>query len=221
MAEGKNRHLLKVTRTLLLESSVPHQFWIEALSTIVYLINRLSSQNPNLSLPIFVFINNILSMNICIHFLVFVLFISLIINIINFLLNLLYVHSWDIPQIIKVLFAMILLPISFVFLIMLFSLKNQLYFPTCDKSLPDIVILPSFDESSSFHTRFKLRFMYEHVLHHHPFLILLRLSWDVILESLLHPIGMALIIHLLLLLYLLFLFHHLIHMQLSMSVGNK
>jgi hypothetical protein len=39
VAERKNRHLLDVVRTLLLESSVPSKFWVEALSTAVYLIN--------------------------------------------------------------------------------------------------------------------------------------------------------------------------------------
>ena len=43
VAERKNRHLLDVVRTLLLESSVPLRFWCEALSTTVHLINRLPS----------------------------------------------------------------------------------------------------------------------------------------------------------------------------------
>jgi hypothetical protein len=51
VAERKNRHLLDVVRTLLLESSVPSKFWVEALSTAVYLINRLPSQVLNLDSP--------------------------------------------------------------------------------------------------------------------------------------------------------------------------
>ena len=47
MAERKNRHLLDVVRTLLIESCVPSHFWCEALSTAVYLINRLPSTNLN------------------------------------------------------------------------------------------------------------------------------------------------------------------------------
>ena len=47
VAERKNRHLLDVVRTLLLESSVPPHFWCEALSTIVHLINRLPSPMKN------------------------------------------------------------------------------------------------------------------------------------------------------------------------------
>ena len=44
VAKRKNRHLLDVVRTLLLESSVPSTFWVEALSTTVYVINRLPSR---------------------------------------------------------------------------------------------------------------------------------------------------------------------------------
>ncbi|CAL2231172.1 unnamed protein product [Prunus armeniaca] len=43
VAERKNRHLLDVVRTLLLESSTPSRFLCEALSTAVHLINRLPS----------------------------------------------------------------------------------------------------------------------------------------------------------------------------------
>lgn len=51
VAERKNRHLLDITRTLLLESSVPSKLWIEALSTAIYLINQLSSQVLNFDSP--------------------------------------------------------------------------------------------------------------------------------------------------------------------------
>ena len=44
VAEHKNRHLLDVVRTLLIESSGPSKFWVEALSNVVYLINRLPMQ---------------------------------------------------------------------------------------------------------------------------------------------------------------------------------
>lgn len=40
-AEWKNRHQLNVAHTLLIESSVPSEFWVEALSTAVHLIYRL------------------------------------------------------------------------------------------------------------------------------------------------------------------------------------
>ena len=44
VAERKNRHLLDVVRTMLIESSVPPTFWVEALTTATFLINRLPSQ---------------------------------------------------------------------------------------------------------------------------------------------------------------------------------
>ena len=51
VAERKNRHLLDVVRTLLIESCVPSHFWCEALSTAVYLINRLPSPTLNNESP--------------------------------------------------------------------------------------------------------------------------------------------------------------------------
>ncbi|XP_047257055.1 uncharacterized protein LOC107850820 isoform X4 [Capsicum annuum] len=53
VAERKNHHLLDVTRTLLIESSVPSKYWVEALSTAVYSINRLPSKVLNLESPYF------------------------------------------------------------------------------------------------------------------------------------------------------------------------
>jgi len=51
VAEHKNRHLLDITRTLLIESPIPSKFWIEVLSTAVYLINRLPLQVLNFDSP--------------------------------------------------------------------------------------------------------------------------------------------------------------------------
>ena len=51
VAERKNCHLLDVVRTLLLESSVPSTFWVEALSTTIYLINRLPSRVLDFASP--------------------------------------------------------------------------------------------------------------------------------------------------------------------------
>ena len=51
VAERKNRHLLDVVRTLLLESFVPSKFWVKALCTAVYLINRLPSRVLNFDSP--------------------------------------------------------------------------------------------------------------------------------------------------------------------------
>ena len=53
VAERENHHLLDVTRTLLLESSIPPRFWVEALSTAVYVINRLPSQVLDFDSPFY------------------------------------------------------------------------------------------------------------------------------------------------------------------------
>ena len=53
VAERKNRHLLDVVRTLLIDTSVPPKFWAEALATATYLINRLPSQKLGLDSPYF------------------------------------------------------------------------------------------------------------------------------------------------------------------------
>lgn len=53
VAERKNRHLIDVVRTLLLESSVPSMFWVEALKTAAHLINRLPSQVLHMESPYF------------------------------------------------------------------------------------------------------------------------------------------------------------------------
>jgi transposase InsO family protein len=51
VTERKNRHLLDVVRTLLIDSSILTRFWVEALSTGVHLINRLPSQVLNFASP--------------------------------------------------------------------------------------------------------------------------------------------------------------------------
>ena len=53
VAERKNRHLLDMVRTLLIETFVPPKFWVEALITATYLINRLPSQVLGLESSIF------------------------------------------------------------------------------------------------------------------------------------------------------------------------
>jgi transposase InsO family protein len=53
VAERKNHHLLDVVRTLLLESSIPSMFWVEAMKTATHLINRLPSQVLHLESPYF------------------------------------------------------------------------------------------------------------------------------------------------------------------------
>ena len=39
VAERKHRHIIEMTRTLMISSFVPTHFWGEAISTVVYLIN--------------------------------------------------------------------------------------------------------------------------------------------------------------------------------------
>ena len=51
VVERKSRHLLDVTHTLFIESSVPSKFWVEDLSTSVYFINRLPSKLLNPEYP--------------------------------------------------------------------------------------------------------------------------------------------------------------------------
>ena len=53
VAKCKNRHLLDVVRTLLLESSLPSMFWVEALKTATHLINCLPSQVLHMESPYF------------------------------------------------------------------------------------------------------------------------------------------------------------------------
>ncbi|CAH9137156.1 unnamed protein product, partial [Cuscuta epithymum] len=41
VAERKHRHLLELTRTMLIEASIPPTFWVDALYTATYIVNRL------------------------------------------------------------------------------------------------------------------------------------------------------------------------------------
>nr|KYP62171.1 Retrovirus-related Pol polyprotein from transposon TNT 1-94 [Cajanus cajan] len=51
VAEIKNTHLLKVTRSLMLTTNVPNQFWGEAVLSATYLINRMPSRILNFNTP--------------------------------------------------------------------------------------------------------------------------------------------------------------------------
>ena len=52
VVERKNIHLLEVTRLLLIGRNIPSYLWGEALSSIVYLINRVPSSVLNLKRPL-------------------------------------------------------------------------------------------------------------------------------------------------------------------------
>jgi hypothetical protein len=40
VAERKNRHITKVARALMVDKSMPHHYWAEAVATLVYIMNR-------------------------------------------------------------------------------------------------------------------------------------------------------------------------------------
>ena len=52
VAERKNRHILEVTRSLLIDGNVPSHLWGEAVSSTVYLINRTPSSVLNFRRPL-------------------------------------------------------------------------------------------------------------------------------------------------------------------------
>ena len=51
VAERKNRHLLEIARALLFQMHVPKHFWVDAVSTTCFLINRMSSSVLNWNTP--------------------------------------------------------------------------------------------------------------------------------------------------------------------------
>ena len=52
VAKRKNRHLLEVTRSLLIGGNIPFYLWGEALGSAVYLINRVPSSVLNFKRPL-------------------------------------------------------------------------------------------------------------------------------------------------------------------------
>ncbi|KAI0501901.1 hypothetical protein KFK09_016846 [Dendrobium nobile] len=52
VSERKHRHILEMARTMLQTASIPHHFWHEAVTTVVYLINRLPSHTIKCKSPI-------------------------------------------------------------------------------------------------------------------------------------------------------------------------
>lgn len=51
LAERKHRHLIETTITLLLQSYLPTSFWLEALTTAVYLVNRMPHSSLQFQVP--------------------------------------------------------------------------------------------------------------------------------------------------------------------------
>jgi hypothetical protein len=67
IAERKNRHILEITRSLLIETNVPKFFWDNAIAFAVYLMNRVPTQVNNFKTPLQYFsahlkINSILNL---------------------------------------------------------------------------------------------------------------------------------------------------------------
>ena len=52
VAERKNRVVLEMTRALLLDSKVPKYFWLEAVATSIYLLNRLPTRTLSMKSPL-------------------------------------------------------------------------------------------------------------------------------------------------------------------------
>ena len=52
VAEHKNRHILETTRALLIGAHVPQNYWVDAVTYAVYLINRMPSQALNFKTPL-------------------------------------------------------------------------------------------------------------------------------------------------------------------------
>lgn len=84
----KNRHLPDVVRVLLLESFVPPRFYVEALSTVIHLINRLPGQHLDFGSPHFCLYGTRPSYNM-LHTFGYICFVHLPpMNVIGLLLNL-------------------------------------------------------------------------------------------------------------------------------------
>ncbi|KAJ0046336.1 hypothetical protein Pint_05309 [Pistacia integerrima] len=149
--ERKNRHLLDVVRALLLQSSIPPKFWVEALSTTVYLINRLPFSVLNYETPYFRLYNQhpkYLDMHTfgCVCF----------VHLPSHERNKLFAQSVRCAFMgystshkgyvcYDPCFNRFRISCHVVFF------ENQSFFPSHDKSLPEIHILPHFDDLPSFY----------------------------------------------------------------------
>jgi hypothetical protein len=127
VAKCKNRHLLDVVRTLLLESFIPPKFWVEALPTAVYLINKLPSQVLNFDSP-YLCLHHQHPSYLNLHTFGCVCFVYLPPHERHFFPSLLNVFLWVIVFLTKAMYVMILVQTNFVLLVMLFSLKINITF---------------------------------------------------------------------------------------------
>jgi len=191
----------------------------------------------NLRLLIIVFIN-ILAILTCIRLVVFVLFICLLINATNCLLNLLDALIWVIVFLTKVMFTIIHALIDFVYLVMLFSLKINIFFPlmlhpflrylflhtlmTCLLLLNDSSLDLCMNDNAQLYL-----FL---IPTRHLSLFRRCLSWlsriltlflTILLESLVLVIGMYFLLHHFMLLCHLFQFLDVIPRQLNMNVSGR
>jgi len=126
VAKCKNRHLLDVVRTLLLEPSIPPKFRVEALPTAVYLINKLPPQVLNFDSP-YLRLHHQHPSYLNLHTFGCVCFVHLLPHERHFFPGLLNVFLWVIVFLTKAMYVMILVLTNFV-LVMLFSLKTNITF---------------------------------------------------------------------------------------------
>ncbi|WVY93108.1 hypothetical protein V8G54_032196 [Vigna mungo] len=62
VAERKNRHLLEVVRSLLLEAHMPLSYWGEALTMETYVINRIPSSSNEFQTPLQTLLNKVVAL---------------------------------------------------------------------------------------------------------------------------------------------------------------
>ena len=161
VAKRKSLHLLDVVRTLLLEYFVPSTFWVEALSTTVYLINRLPSRVLDFASPYYRLYHhhpNCLNMHTfgCVCFVHFpfherhkISTRSVKCAFMGYSISHKGYVCYD--------------PCSNKFCISrhVVFFENQSFFSTHVASLPEIHVLPNFNELNSTHERFKPGIVYE------------------------------------------------------------
>jgi hypothetical protein len=156
--EHKNRHLLDVVHTLMLGSSIPPRFWVEALSTAEYLINRLPSPTLHLDSPYFVCLVFLLIIILCMFLVAFVLFTYLPLIVKSLLLNpvfLGYSNSHEGFVCYDVNGNKFRISRNVIFFL------NQYFFPSHTNHVSSSISLPPFDDVSSTLSHFKPGIVYQ------------------------------------------------------------